>query len=336
MKNLEIKNTLWIPLFLIGFISYGKPTTKPTEDITRSTITTLDEKTRTFNFDFQNAQNLPLKISNAYGKVELKNWDKKEIKVTVRVTAKNVSSKNAEEVLNRVEIDQIEDGNGLSFTTKIKRGDWKDLIFNGTSSVSIDYEVFLPQNNTISVSNSYGKIILPNRTGAVTIQLAYGDLDAKSLQHANNQIKASYSNLLVEKIHKGTVSAAYSKVQVKQADDIKASLTYSSGALFENISTALNGAFTYSSGLKVQLGEKIQNVKISSTYSNINLITHPQSNFDFNITTTYGKIKLGGSKATLQKEVEKNSHRAYNGYWGRQNSNNKFNITATYGNVEIQ
>lgn len=344
MNSISINKTLWILAFATGMVftksvsgdtGSKSASETPSENQHVATPDRQEEKERIFNFTSVNKQNLSLRIANAYGRVELKNWDKKEIKVQVRVIAKNTRSRNANEILDRVGINRTEDENGTSFETKINRGDWKDLIFDGMSSVTIHYEVYLPESTPISISNSYGKIILSNRSGKVQIRLTYGDLEAKSLKNKENEIQVSYSKINIEKMHKATLNASYSKIAVQQADEIRAILTYSTGASFQQISTSLTGTFTYSSGLRVHLGEKIENVKITSTYSNISLIPHNRAKFDFNIQTTYGQIKLGKLKTGLQHEVERGPTKHYRGYWNQPTPSQRVHVTATYGNVDF-
>src|SRR5690606_36792715 len=155
-----------------------------------SALATTFQEVKVIEKSFVDDASHKFRIENRYGKVQLNNWDSSQIRVEVTVRTEESSRQRAKYALHRVEIVHTNQHQVISFETKIepKEDSWcSNLTNTGKSSLSIDYEVYLPKFTPITIKNSYGSTIIPDRDGKVDLTIRYGSLNAKTLASISNR-----------------------------------------------------------------------------------------------------------------------------------------------------
>ncbi|HTG57389.1 MAG TPA: hypothetical protein VL943_14025, partial [Niabella sp.] len=79
----------------------------------------FNEKRKTYSKSYSLSNNQRVKIANKFGKVEVKAWDRNEVKVDVTIIAFSENERIAQGILDNITIESS-DGNPVTFTTKFQ------------------------------------------------------------------------------------------------------------------------------------------------------------------------------------------------------------------------
>ncbi len=247
-------------------------------------------------------------IDNQYGDVNVKLWDKTEIKVEVVVKANAPNEAKAQEYLDYVTIVEQKKDNQLQFKTDINgnAGSWnalKSLNQNGKNYLRIDYEVTMPRHNALIVRNKFGKTNIPSFDAMLTIDSRYGGFSGGKLSNVNNSIKIMYGSGEIGSLGGGKVDVRYSsfdlekagtielinkygKLKIGEVKDLDANIDYS-GASVNKITGTGKVKLNYSG--KFQIDEMNAHLlDIQAAFSSIILPAEPAS---YNVTVTHGNFK---------------------------------------------
>ena len=134
-----------------------------------------------------------VEISNKYGEVIIRVWNEERVKISTLVVAQGRNQEAVNKTMNRVSVRIRKVGQMITADTEIERGggSFKDLIGGvedyskalfGTQRLIVNYEVWLPENIDLSISNKYGDVYLASLTGNVELTLAHGDLKANRIE----------------------------------------------------------------------------------------------------------------------------------------------------------
>src|SRR5690554_2354027 len=279
-----------------------------------------------------------LKINNRYGKVQLNNWDRNQIKVVVTIRTEESSRQRAKESLERVEIVHSTQGQVISFETKIGQKSeswWSNLTNTGRSSLSIDYEVHLPKFTGINIINRYSATIIPDRDGKVDLTVQYGSLKAKKLNADANRLRISYSSAEIQTLDEGSIDIKYGKLSLGAANNLELDMSYCSGSSIGQIHDTFSASLKYSSGFEVGLGKDIKRARIKASYSGIQVIPNTQAKLDFEVSVSYGQFQYANDRARISSLTERNrTSKSYTGTWNG-GGNGSLAITSSYGKVTL-
>ena len=147
--------------------------------------------TKTFSRTYAIDQSDKISVKNQYGSVTIKTWDKKEVKAEINIRA--FSSKDAQQLLDQVSIEASKTGDAVSFKTRIEdeKSNWGIFIRNGTRSrreIKVDYVLYMPAANALTVSQQYGNVTMGDFNGALSAKVQYGNFVAGKLNSSNNYI----------------------------------------------------------------------------------------------------------------------------------------------------
>ena len=161
----------------LAFALQGEAQVKMEKDFLESFDVTTDNK---------------VEISNKYGEVIIRVWNEDRVKISALVVAQGRNQDAVNKTMNRVSVRIRKVGRMVTADTEIERGggSFKDLIGGvedyskalfGNQKLIVNYEVWLPENIDLSVSNKYGDVYLASLTGNVEVTLAHGDLKANRI-----------------------------------------------------------------------------------------------------------------------------------------------------------
>lgn len=281
-----------------------------------------------------------LHIDNRYGKVAVHNWNRNEVKVTIRVRTAESSERKAQEALDRVHIDESKAGNRISLTTAISSAassNWWTMFTDGSDqnrALSIDYEIYMPQKNELAITNRYGSIELDDRDGRTQISVSYGSLMAGRLNARDNSLSIAYSKGNVAYLNEGNVSVRYGDFQLGEAEKLTLALSYTSGSEIGLVNREANVSLKYSGGFELGLGSAIQRADIAAAYSGIKINPAPNATFKFNVAVSYGGFDYNDQYTYINSQSGGNTSKSYTGYWNKA-SNNSVSVSAKYGRVSI-
>lgn len=336
------------------------------------------EKKRTISKTFSVDSKDRLTISNQHGDVKVELWDKNEIKVDITITGYGTSESKAQELIDNVEITDKRETGKISFKTFIdsdnnnwswgnnwswngKKDDENCNCPKGKKGVEINYMIYMPRTNALSVSNKYGKTIIPQFEAPLKITSNYGSFTSDRLKGIDKDIFVQYGTSNIKQMDDGDLFIAYSKLTIDKADNLKLRNNYGSINL-DDINN-LDGTFQYSSGKigkinetgklnisysdGVQLSEMSKTLKsldIRSNYTAVKLPVNGDVNADFEVTTTYANFRYPSGKVTFTVNPDENddddrkagwqSTKTYKGKIGK-GSGTKIMIKTNYAGVKF-
>lgn len=279
-----------------------------------------------------------LDIDNRYGKVTVRNWNRNEISIKVRIRTAESSERRAQGALDRVQIDESKSGSRIVLKTNIQSGDsnWWAMLTGGKNdrALQIDYEVYMPSKNQIAITNRYGAVELSDREGETAISVSYGSLKAGRLNALNNTLSIAYSKANITYINTGDVTVRYGEFNLAEADRLTLALSYTSGSEIGVVNREADVSLQYSGGFELGLGQAIQKVNIAAAYSSTTINPRSGAAFNFNVSLSYGGFDYDHQHTHINSQSGGNTAKNYTGYWNKT-SNNSVNISSRYGKVSI-
>lgn len=170
-----------------------------------------------------------LTLENKYGDVIIGGWDKDSIQIKVDIQVKKKSKSDAQELLDRISMKTTVFGRYIAVTTEIEeKGDsFLDKLFNelnpldfDKSDVDINYEIFIPTNADIELTNSFGDLVLLDWTGKLKVDLRHGDLKITE-PLANANLEVSFGTIHVRNLDKAFIELKNGKLKLHESQDLK-------------------------------------------------------------------------------------------------------------------
>lgn len=306
------------------------------------------EKNKTYSKSYPADGNDQLSISNTYGSVTVNTWNRNEFKVEVNIKVETGSDKDADKLLSAVTIDDNKQGNIVSFRTNYdgdlmnKTSRLWDAAFSGsrTRKLEINYTVYMPSRNALSVRNKYGNTELPDLDGKVTADCAYGSLKAGRLNGGDNDIKVRYGSANINEVNSSDVDMAYGSLEIGKADKLNANFRYGS-AKIGRLTSVGNISVKYGSPLVItDLDRNFKSLSVNCEYSGVKLGLSGDESADFDVTVKNGSFHYGGSVNVTSKNPPDTDHGwrptvNYKGHVGKGNGDKMITITSSLGSVNF-
>jgi hypothetical protein len=306
----------------------------------------LKELTKTYTKSYNVDRNDVLLIDNKYGKVTVNTWNKNEFKVDVQIKADANEQDEAQKLLDNVSISDSKEGSNVSFQTEIKgsKTTWNMWSGDGKTALGkleINYTIYMPSKNALTITNRYGGTTLPDFDGKLTINSSYGSFVAKALTNPANNITSRYGSTNIESLKGSDLKVAYGSLLLGSCDNITADVSYSS-AKISSIKTSGNINMRYGGGLKIgELDKNFKDLLVNSSYSSVQLGLGNGQNFNFDVTVHYGGFSYGDHNVTVTDKTPSDdehgwtSTKTYKGHMGKGNSDKTITIKTNYGSVKF-
>lgn len=266
-------------------------------------------RSKTFSKSFTMDGSDKLNLSNKYGDVLIKVWDKKEVRVDVDIKAYSSQDGEAQRLLDETTIEASKTGGLISFKTNMgnRDGNYGSRVRNGKvvwkREVKVNYVVYMPASNSLSMSTQYGNMTMGNFSGPLYAKVQYGNFTAESLNSNNNYISVQYGKANVEEINVATIKQQYgSGLSLGTVGTLDLNAQY----VAVNIKKIKGNATIkqqYGQGLNVG---SVDNLELDAQYANVTIGT---INGNANLKQQYNNISIA--------------------------SVNKLNIKGQYANVKV-
>ena len=278
------------------------------------------EKRKSYSKSYAVSNNDRIKLENSFGEMKFNTWDKNEIKVDVTIIAKSATAEKAQEILDNIRIEDGKNGDGVYFKTKAdnintnnKKGkqDYKE------EGMEINYAVYLPANNPLDASNSFGAMVIGDYKGEVSLQSKFGSLTAGKLSNAK-QVHVEFGKANIEWVNNGKVTIKFSK------------------ATLGKFSGDVSSVFEFCEAVNIKLDNSISQLNVKSSYSTVEINLGKDISADFDIKTNFGDVDNGTSYAIKEEDNGKKGIRFdkhYSGTAGKGAS--KINIKSEFGKIKF-
>jgi len=287
-----------------------------------NTDSDADQKTKNYSKSYVADANTRLDIDNRYGKVSIKTWAKNEFKVDVQVKVLADKTDDTENLLNSINITDKKQGQTVFFKTVIDKETSVAMGRNSFRKVEINYVIYMPAKNALSITNKLGDIELPDLSGKVVINCSFGDLVAKALTNPANIIKVSYGDARIASLRASDLDITSGTLTLGWADKLNAAMKYSS-AKIGKLSTSGVINVKYGSGLQItDIDKNMKNLMVNSNYSQVKLGIADDENANFDVTVRYGSFNPGNKQINMSKKSSSedqpwNPTQNFKGHWAK-------------------
>jgi hypothetical protein len=289
-------------------------------------------RSKTFSKSFTIDRNDKVNLSNQYGSITIKVWNKNEIKVDADIKAYAKTEDEAQKLLDDVEVTATKSGDLITYKTNMgeRNGNWGSSTRNGKTiwrrEVKTHFIVYMPAANALTASQQYGNIIMDDFGGPTSIKVQYGNLTAGNLSNANNYISIQYGKATVKDMGGARIKHQYGGgFTIGTVDDLDIDAQYTS----VNVA-AVKGTATvkhqYGSGTVIgQAG----NLNVNTQYTTIKVGT---LNGNIVSKAQYGKVII--DEIGAGKNVTVNAQYSSVNLGFAASYNGDFDVKTNYGSFK--
>lgn len=271
-------------------------------------------KSKSFTKSFGVDRSDKISLSNQFGSMTIKTWDKNEIKVDADIKAYAKTEEEAQRLLDQVSISATKDGDLVSYKTNTgdRNGNWGSSVRNGKviwrREVKIHMTVYMPASNALTASQTYGPLTIDDFAGPTSLKVQYGNLIAGNLSNSNNYISVQYGKAALRDVNAAKIKQQYGDgLTINTIGNIDLDAQYSSAKIGTVKGTAnikhqygsgttieTAGALTLSAQYtKIKVGNLKGNLNGKVQYGRITVDEIESGNKDITINGSYSDIDLG-------------------------------------------
>ncbi|MGB4845384.1 MAG: hypothetical protein WBP16_13035 [Ferruginibacter sp.] len=232
-------------------------------------------KTKVVNKSYNVSSSDKLNIKNSFGSVEVKTWNRNEIKVDIAIEVSANTDALAQKIIDRITIVDGKSGNEISFKTDMKdvhNSKDKTGSKNEKSTMSINYTISMPANNALTVKNEFGATTVPDMNGEVDLTSKFGSLTTGNLANIKS-INVEFGKANLANISSAPVTIKFSK------------------AVISKLSGAIKMNLEFCSSIRLNLDNNLSSLDLKTSYSTVNLKPLGSISASYNISTSFGSFK---------------------------------------------
>ncbi len=223
MKEIKKILLLFLILFSGGFHIYSQETVHV---ITRKT-----EK------EFAVQPKSRLTINAERGIIIIKSWNENNVKVTLKLVAKNKELETAREEVQYMQYTLTEGRNEIILKNVLllpSKKEYSEL----SSIIRAEYDIYIPDNMPVTIRNKFGSVTLRNLNATLNIDLEYSDLTLHDC-NAELDLFINTGDLVCSRSElNATIETRYSQINFNQVKgDIKLIMMY--GNIYISLSNDL-------------------------------------------------------------------------------------------------
>ena len=316
-----------------------------------------EQKTIEKTFDVDALPNLVM--DGIYSDFNITTWNQPQIDFKVKITVKSDKEKTVKSLIEIIDVELSQSGNTVNAETVFNNNSTKSY----NASISIKYNVKVPQDVLMDLETKYGDITLDQVREKLKVDVKYGDFKADNIlidDVTKNAIEVKYGNINIDNVNQMALWLEYGDAKINTCDYIDGTLKYSkilitdlnhshmelkySDARIEKANKVLFVNTAYSdmkvrnvtnrlsvdmrySDLTATVTSLTPDVEIDGAYSDANLYLNEEAAFDYNLRSSYGDITFKGFFDTKSIGGQ--------GHYG-DGERGKLDITTKYGDVDIR
>jgi len=273
------------------------------------------EFSKEINKEFDISSDGTTSLTNKYGVVNVKTWDRNRVKITVTIIVNARNESSADEVFDRISIEFSNSASTVSAETVIesqKEGWFSGWSNNDNADFSINYEVFIPATNNLELSNKYGNAVVAAIEGKGDISVKYGNFELEGLGEDSRiylgygkgmlekagdiSTSVSYSSMTMKDVKDVELDTKYSNITISQADDVEAETKYDNYRLGRIRDFSNMGKYD---NIEIQQADKVE---VNSKYTNV-VVDQLRRTLDLDMQYGGGRVNqvvAGFSEITLE------------------------------------
>ncbi len=362
MKNkIENRNLFLITLALL--ISFLSTDSFSQEDVEKN-ITKV----------FAAGKSSILNINTKYGDVDIRDWEKNEIKIDVQIKIHDLSSQKARQVLDNIDIDIYEEGNSIYAETKFSDAFYKSFgnkQYTDDNKFEINYIIHMPSVVKLLLENKYGNVFINNLESASVITIKYGNLQANQLLSAGKEamtevnlgyskgtiesckwlkLNIKYSKINIENSQALMILSKYSKIFIEKNSSIVSESKYDSYQInkianfitdaqysnfkFEKLTNKLRINTKYTDTKIAYVSPSFESIDIDNSYGSISIGIDPSASYQLKGTAKYAKIHYPSNSRV--NKFQENTEMSVEGVIGDKKGDLPYvHIETRYGSINL-
>jgi hypothetical protein len=292
---------------LLALLFLGSTAAYAANDPSQDTVSkNRKEFVKSYNKTFSiNAKHLII-LANKYGKIDVKTGASNQAVISVTIKANTSTQADADKIFDRINIAFSEGPDFVKSETTIEsqNGSWFSW-GNNSSEYTIDYEVTMPAENNLDLSNKYGNSYIPQMNSWVKIEQKYGDFKMEGANSAT--IALAYGRGSLGSVSGLTVNVSYGKLSSPSLKDVAITSKYSEFKFDKMANVSINSAYDdYEIGdvtnltINSKYGDyeigNVDNTAIVSAYTDFKI---KQLNNSADFKTSYGDVKIQTVKSNF-------------------------------------
>lgn len=240
------------------------------------------KKKRTINKSYPVTAEDKLQIENSFGDVTVSTWDKNEITVDIEIGANASTDEKAQALLDKIEVKESHEGHIISLKTKTDiedngRGNdeerhHRDRGNTTNNSFYINYTIHMPAGNPTRLENSFGKIVVPDLSGEVTLISKFGGLEAGKLTKVN------------------TIDVEFGKANIGEVTNGKLTFKFDKESEIGKVNGNVKINSEFSHNIHFNVANDITELGVYESYSSVNMIVTKELSAEFEVHTSFGSF----------------------------------------------
>lgn len=332
------------------------------------------ERTKTFTKRFEATNDTRVLLETKYGRLKIEAWDSSAVLFHALVEVEASSDKRADERINAIKVEFEQNGQEVAMRTYIQpeKTRWISFNLSGSLSTNITYTVKMPKHLAIEIAHRYGDIDFRELTGAVSIDLKYGNLRADALPRGEktvlNRLVLGYGKADIAQVGWLNVESKYSHLSIKRAEALAIESRYSDLTLDEVGSLAFDSRydgyklrrvnkmtgkgsytdmrvshlnrffeadFTYGEFELDDVDPQFELLKIKGGYTDLDVCIDGASSYILKAKTVYGSINLRGITLRSTNDFDDDDSRFVEGEVGQKPFTGKVVLSTSYGDIQL-
>jgi hypothetical protein len=341
--------------------------------LSAATLTAAGEEvTKDFHKEFTPGPNSTLSITNKFGDVVTETWAENKIVIDVKVTVEQSSSEKAQKMLQLITVNFAETGNDFSAETVFDE-DFSSMKW-GNNHFSIDYNIKMPANVNLNITNKYGNADIDDMTSCLAVDVKYGNLYADNLTRGNekplSEFSVAYGKAEIKELSWGKIEARYcgqfniekatalaidskySKMNIDEVSSVVCESKYDNYNLGSVGNFVAVGGYTnfniktvtkkidvqtkYGNLIVDRIPANFKSVDVTAGYCTVKLGIDPAACYSLKAESRYGGIKLDDSNFEPQTRIIGSTNSEVSGVVGKcKEPESTVNVTTSYGSVSL-
>ncbi len=332
-----------------------------------------EEFKREYSKNYSCSNQTIFNLSNKYGNIEIKDWEKNEIDITAKIVVRDISKQKADQAFELVNIKFSQQGNEIEVIT-----DYDDAFFRivkknlgNENRFEVNYIISMPSYVLSHIKNKYGSVFISKLVSASSIDVQYGSLKVNQLDGSGKdqmvkidlgystgsiesckwlKINCKYSKLNIDDSKALIILSKYSKLHIEKGSSIVSESKYDEftiGYLANFVTEA-----EYSNFKIMEITKKIQ---FDNNYTDFKVEKVPAGFELIEINNKYGSVKIGIDSGVSYKlmgyaryakinypsnsrinRLQENTKLQVNGIVGEESENlPEVSIQTSYGGVSL-
>jgi hypothetical protein len=264
-----------------------------------------------------------VEVTNTYGNITLVVYNGTQIKYDIEVISKADSKSKAQKELDRVNVVFNDTASKTAAKTTIEdKSSWFgwNWSWSGNTEIQINYTIYLPDNRSLSLNQTYGNVYLPNYSGPIDLEVAYGTIEGADLSNTlkvdlsygqgklgcikNSKLNVDYSDIIINSAAKLTMELQYGKLTViESCESLTIDADYSEITLGNGGKLAGNGGYNHyqvASAGDVEMSNEYGDISIQTLKGNLIVDSDYHTTKIETIKASVKSIKVNGDYSTLK------------------------------------